>query len=76
MTRPARAIADGVHSCRRVKALTEKMVSDALAAIDQVDAAAHNTSPLAPEHHLIQYIDVYGDLFSRCAAPAEQEGAV
>ena len=71
----ARAITDGIHSYRHVKALTEKLVSDALATIDQADTDSQSTSPLAQEHRLIQSTDVYGDLFSRCAAPSQQEGA-
>ena len=62
----ARAIADGVHSYRHVKTLTEKLVADALAAID---AAVHPTQlSLIQEHPLIQSADVYGDLFARGAA--------
>ena len=33
----AQAITDGIHSYRHVKALTEKLVADALAAIDRAD---------------------------------------
>lgn len=64
----ARAIADGVHSYRHVKTLTEKLVADALAAIDAV-ANAHPTQlSLIQEHPLIQSADVYADLFARSAA--------
>jgi transposase len=69
----ARAIADGVHSYRHVKALTEKLVAEALAAIDSAPASPENGSlsaspTLTQEHPLIRPADEYGDLFSRCAS--------
>jgi transposase len=69
----ARAIADGVHSYRHVKALTEKLVAEALAAIDTAPAEPVNgpqsASPaLTQAHPLIRPADEYGDLFSRCAS--------
>jgi hypothetical protein len=68
----ARAIADGLHSYRHVKALTEKLVAEALAAIDSAPAGPANglqgASPaLTQAHPLIRPADEYGDLFSRCA---------
>jgi hypothetical protein len=59
-----RAIADGMHSYRHIKALTEKLVADALAANGppQVELA------LTQEHGLIRPADIYAGLFARCAA--------
>jgi hypothetical protein len=69
----AQALADGVHSYRHVKALTEKLVAEALAAIDQAPAAAANgpqgaSSDLTQAHPLIRPAEEYGELFSRCAS--------
>jgi hypothetical protein len=69
----AQAVADGVHSYRHVKALTEKLVAEALAAIDSAASASPANGPqsaapaLTQEHPLIRPADEYGDLFSRCA---------
>jgi transposase len=61
----ARAIADGIHSYRHVKAITEKLVADALAAIDQADAEPVQTElALTQEHPLIRSTDDYADLFA------------
>lgn len=64
----ARAIAEGVHSYRHVKTLTEKLVADALAAIDAATPVQDPQLSLIQEHPLIQSPDVYADLFARCAA--------
>lgn len=64
----ARAIADGVHSYRHVKALTEKLVADALAAIEAAATPRQAELALTQEHPLIRPADVYADLFARCAA--------
>lgn len=69
----ARAIAEGVHSYRHVKALTEKLVAEALAAIDQDPASPANGPQqaeldLTQAHPLIRDADEYGELFSRCAS--------
>ena len=68
-----RAMEDGVHSYKHVKAITEKLVADALAAID---SATEQPSPLAQAHALIRSTDEYGDLFAQCAAqqPTEPNG--
>jgi hypothetical protein len=68
-----RAIDDGVHSYKHVKALTEKLVAEALAAIDAAPASAENGPPgasheLTQAHPLIRPADEYGELFSRCAS--------
>lgn len=69
----ARAMADGVHSYRHVKALTEKLVAEALAAIDEAPASPVNAPQqaeldLTQAHPLIRDADEYGELFSRCAS--------
>lgn len=61
----ARAIADGVHSYKHVKAITERLVADALAAID---TSPQQELPLTQSHALIRSSDEYGDLFAHCAA--------
>jgi transposase len=63
----ARALAEGVHSYRHVKALTEKLVADALAAIDATPAPGSQLS-LIQEHPLIRPAHEYADLFARGAA--------
>ncbi len=65
----ARALADGVHSYRHVKAATEKMVAQALAAIDHADATpVQGELALTQEHPLIRSGDDYAELFARGAA--------
>jgi len=69
----AHAIADGMHSYRHVKALTETLVAEALAAIDNAPtgpaSGPQSDSPaLTQAHPLIRPADEYGDLFSRCAS--------
>ena len=64
----ARAIVDGIHSYRHVKALTEKLVADALAAIDSADVPRQGELALTQEHPLIRPADIYAELFARCAA--------
>ena len=72
----ARAMADGLHSYGYVKTLTEKLVAEALAAIEVGTEPCSTSSPgLAQAHPLIQSPDVYGDLFSRCAASQEAHTA-
>lgn len=63
----ARALAEGVHSYRHVKVLTEKMVADALAVLDAAPAPGAQLS-LIQEHPLIRPADEYADLFARGAA--------
>jgi hypothetical protein len=66
----ARALADGIHSYQHVKVLTEKLVADALAAIDHADAGPAQTElGLIQEHPLIRSTDDYAELFARGAAP-------
>ena len=64
----AQSMADGIHSYRHVKALTEKLVADALAAIDRADEPRQGELALTQEHPLIRPADIYAELFTRCAA--------
>ena len=64
----AQALADGVHSYRHVKALTEKLVADALASLDQAEPSGQGELALTQDNPLIRPADVYADLFARCAA--------
>ncbi len=65
-----RALSDGIHSYKHVKALTERLVADALAAIDsapETPLAQAKLLPLTQEHDLIRSPDEYADLFARCS---------
>lgn len=63
------ALADGIYSYRHVKAATEKLVAQALAAIDNADATpVQGELALTQEHPLIRSGDDYADLFARGAA--------
>ena len=64
----SQASTDGIHSYRHVKSLTEKLVADALAAIDRADEHPQRELALTQEHPLIRAADVYADLFARCAS--------
>jgi hypothetical protein len=61
---------DGVYGYKHVKALTERLVANALAALDAPPQAspAQAELPLTQEHHLIRSPDEYADLFARCSA--------
>ena len=66
------ALADGIHSYQHVKAVTERLVAEALAAIDLVDAASRPVQgelALTQEHPLIRSTDEYAELFAHGAAP-------
>jgi hypothetical protein len=65
-----RALSDGLYSYKHVKALTERLVADALAAIDSSPDAppAQAELSLTQEHHLIRSSDEYADLFAHCSA--------
>ena len=68
----ARALADGIYSYRHVKAATEKLVTEALAAIDTADASpTQGELALTQEHPLIRSADDYAELFARGAAQAD-----
>ncbi len=60
----AAALADGVYSYRHVKALTERLVTEALQALDRGPTA----EPLTQQHELIRPAEEYADLFARAAA--------
>ncbi|OGB13590.1 MAG: integrase [Burkholderiales bacterium RIFCSPLOWO2_12_67_14] len=61
------AMEQGVHSYRHVKALTERLVADALAALE-ADAP---TPALTQQHALIRSADEYGDLFVHAATATQ-----
>jgi transposase len=60
----AQAMEDGVHSYRHVKAITERLVADALAALEPTPAQP----TLTQQHALIRSAQEYGDLFAHAAA--------
>lgn len=62
----AAAIEQGVHSYRHVKALTERLVAEALATL-QAATPAPLPSALTQAHALIRDSDEYGDLFTQIA---------
>ena len=64
----AQAMHDGIHSYSHVKRLTEKLVADALAAIERAEEPRQQELALTQEHPLIRPADIYAELFSRCAA--------
>jgi len=66
----AQALADGIHSYQHVKRLTQKLVADALAAIDAATEEQPQQGELAltQEHPLIRPVQIYAELFARCAA--------
>lgn len=64
-----RAMLDGVHSYRHVKAITERLVADALAILDAATPpCTTSATELAQQHALIRDANEYGDLFAQCAA--------
>lgn len=64
----AAAIEQGVHSYRHVKALTERLVADALAALEAATPTpSASASTLTQQHALIRRADEYGDLFAHVA---------
>ena len=66
----AQALVDGIHSYQHVKRLTQKLVADALAAIDAATEEQPQQGELAltQEHPLIRPVQIYAELFARCAA--------
>ena len=65
------AIEQGIHSYKHVKVLTERLVAEALAAIDAAgDAADTGRTDLAQEHALIRDTQEYGSLFTLAATKA------
>ena len=66
----AQAIDEGVHSYRHVKAITERLVAQALARMDDERPA---TEPTAQAHDLIRHPQEYGELFALAAAASQQD---
>jgi len=67
----AAAIEQGIHSYRHVKALTERLVAEALATIDAATAVPDpGRADLAQQHALIRDTEEYGALFARAATHA------
>lgn len=67
----AQAIEQGIHSYKHVKALTERLVAEALAALDAAgDGANTGRADLAQEHALIRDTQEYGSLFTLAATQA------
>ena len=65
----ARALADGIYSYRHVKVATERLVTEALAAIDRADAEpVQGELALTQDDPLIRSTDDYAELFARGAA--------
>jgi transposase len=62
----AQAMEQGVHSYRHVKALTERLVTDALATLE-AGTHAPSASTLTQQHALIRRADEYGDLFAHAS---------
>ena len=60
----AQAMEQSVHSYRHVKAITERLVADALAALEP----APEQLTLTQQHTLIRSAQEYGDLFAHAAA--------
>ena len=67
----AQTIEEGVHSYRHVKAITERLVAQALARLDEAPPPASGSSP-AQDHDLIRKPQEYGDLFAIGAAASNQ----
>lgn len=73
----AAAIEQGIHSYKHVKALTERLVAEALAAIDAAgDGADPGRADLAQEHALIRDTEEYGSLFNLAATQAGVDTSV
>ena len=66
----AQAMEQGVHSYRHVKALTERLVTDALAALE-AGAPTPSASTLTQQHALIRSADEYGDLFAHATTATQ-----
>lgn len=64
----AAAMEQGVHSYRHVKAHTERLVTDALAALQAgTPTPSMSASTLTQQHSLIRCAGEYGDLFAHAA---------
>lgn len=65
-----RALGEGVYSYNHVKALTEQLVTQALAMLEASAPTAPQQAP-AQAHELIRDTQEYGDLFAQLAAGAD-----
>ena len=63
------ALRDGVHSYKSIKTLVERLVADAL---DALDTQRQGELLLTQEHHLIRSGDEYGDLFEQATRQATE----
>jgi len=63
----AQAMDHGVHSYSHVKAITEWLVADALAALQPQGEVAQTQLALTQQHELIRSAQEYGDLFAHAA---------
>ena len=63
------AMTQGLYSYKHVKAVTERLVADALATI-AADAMASTPQELTQQHELIRCAQEYGDLFTQAATRA------
>jgi hypothetical protein len=65
-----RAMVDGIYGYKHVKALTERLMAEAVETINSspVLLPAQAELPLTQEHQLIRSPDEYADLFARCSA--------
>jgi len=68
----ARALDDGLHSYRHVKAITERLVADALQRMDGAAPAAEQAPVTTQTHDLIRSPQEYGELFAMAAASIPQ----
>jgi hypothetical protein len=68
----AQALESGVHSYGHVKAVTERLVADALAALQPDATTSQTESALTQQHALIRSAQEYGDLFAHAATATTQ----
>lgn len=66
----AQAMDQGVHSYRHVKALTERLVIDALASLEAATPTP-SASTLTQQHALIRSAEEYGDLFAHATTATQ-----
>jgi transposase len=69
----AQAMEHGVHSYSHVKAVTERLVADALAALQPCTPAAQTQYALTQQHELIRSAQEYGDLFAHAATTSHDD---
>ena len=68
----AQALDEGVHSYRHVKAITERLVAQALAQMEDTSVPTSGPQPLQT-HDLIREPQEYGDLFAMAAASNQED---